>query len=112
MRPLRWLRELSLDHTSITGRGFVELVELRRLKYLRLRRTAVSDAALDTLRQFASLRHIDLRETSVSAAAVRVLRAALPACEVLVDPDLLARVEDSAERFLEAVPIDDALSGE
>jgi hypothetical protein len=64
------LEEVSMDETSVSGRGLAHLVALRKIKHLSLARTKLTDARLKTglvsLRQMTELRTLALIGTLIT----------------------------------------------
>jgi hypothetical protein len=80
------LNRLWIEDTQITSAGLRHLSRITALQLLGLMKTPIGDAALEHLVEMKHLRVLALQQTAVTAAGVVKLRAALPACDIAVDP--------------------------
>ena len=86
--PLSGLRRLDLDGTQITDAGLRHVGGLTHLQWLSLDGTTIGDDGLRHLHGLTELRDLHLEETRVTDAGLAELKAALPACSLLLDRDM------------------------
>ena len=70
----RFLTDLSLERTTITGSGFVHLAKLEKLEWLNLWQTQVDDRALARIAGLKSLKHLPIGSTRITDAGLKHLR--------------------------------------
>lgn len=88
------LEVLCLDQTEITDVGLKSLEDLPRLEKLHVHSKAkITDAGLESLKKHTRLFELRIGGPHLSMKAIEALRAALPDCNVVYDPDAEAKAE-------------------
>ncbi len=84
------LARLDLRSVKITDDGIAPLATLENLTFLNLYGVPVTDEAVTALVKMKSLQNICITETKITDAGKNRLQAALPATEIVFNPDLTA----------------------
>ena len=83
LERLTQLEDLDLSCTEVTDRGLEHIKGLDQLELLDLSNTLVTDAGLEALKGMNRLQHLHLHQTKVTAEGVKKLQQALPECEIV-----------------------------
>jgi hypothetical protein len=81
------LDRLTFRSAAVTDAGLAQLADLKGLSYLSIVAPQVTDAGLILLEEMPNLTFVQLISTGVTAEGVEQLRAALPHCDVQVQPE-------------------------
>jgi hypothetical protein len=81
------LDRLTFQSAAVTDAGLAQLAELKGLSYLSIVAPRVTDAGLILLGEMPNLTFVQLISTDATAEGVERLRAALPNCDVQVQPE-------------------------
>lgn len=88
------LEVLCLDQTEISDIGLKTLEDLPRLEKLHVHSKAkITDAGLESLKKHTRLFELRIGGPGLSEKAIDALKAALPDCNVVYDPDTEAKPE-------------------
>ena len=74
LNTYRFLTDLSLERTAVTGSGFIQLAKLGKLEWLNLWQTQIDDKALARLAGLKSLKHLPIGSTRITNAGLEHLR--------------------------------------
>ncbi|MEO2030482.1 MAG: hypothetical protein ABGZ35_00205, partial [Planctomycetaceae bacterium] len=91
---MRALTSLYLYNVRITDTGVERIKDLTNLRLLSLYGTNISDACLVHLARLRNLNSLDLTHTNVTAAGVQQLKARLPRCRIMANPQRVVSVTE------------------
>ncbi|HEY9715091.1 MAG TPA: hypothetical protein V6C72_16595, partial [Chroococcales cyanobacterium] len=86
---LKELRTLKTDRLRFGDQAIKNLAGIKHMHKLAMTTSKITDASVPVIKQLKELEMLDVNGTQISAKGLAQLHAALPACKISSEPDMI-----------------------